>query len=68
MERIQLYWGVGSISSSGSIVQYQVRSIKDITKVIIPHFEKYPLQTQKQADYELLKRAILVLNKKEHFL
>jgi len=30
---------------------YSVQSLKDLTEVIIPHFIKYPLLTQKQADF-----------------
>lgn len=41
-------------------------SIKELTKVIIPHFDKYPLRTQKIADYELFKLAVNVMNRGEH--
>jgi hypothetical protein len=34
--------------------------------VILSHFEKYPLISQKWADYELFKSAILLLKSKEH--
>ena len=34
--------------------------------VIIPHFDKYPLISQKQADYLLWKEAIQILANKEH--
>lgn len=33
---------------------YSVQSLKDIYNVIIPHFSKYPILTQKRADFELL--------------
>nr|UYR50840.1 hypothetical protein [Morchella crassipes] len=44
------FFGVGNIqiNKDGSIT-YSVTSIKDLTNVIIPHFCKYPLLTQKQA-------------------
>lgn len=41
-------------------------SIKDLTNVIIPHFCKYPLLTQKQADFELVRRLVELMNHKEH--
>lgn len=34
--------------------------------VIIPHFDNYPLITQKLADYLLFKQAIQVIKHKEH--
>jgi hypothetical protein len=33
-----------------------------MSNVIIPHFDKYPLITQKKADYLLFKQAINLLN------
>ena len=42
-----------------------VRSIYDITK-IISHFDKYPLITQKKADFELFKRIVDKIIKGEH--
>ncbi len=47
-------------------VEYRVTSLEQITSVIIPHFDKYPLVTQKRADYLLFKEIIMMKNKKEH--
>ena len=45
--------------------QYIVTSKKDL-KIIIDHFEKYSLLTKKQADFELFKRAVEIMERKEH--
>ncbi len=45
---------------------YSVKSLKDLTNIIIPHFLQYPLITQKQADFLLFKSVIEIMNKKEH--
>lgn len=45
---------------------YHVDKLKDILEVIIPHFDKYPLITQKLADYILFKEIASLLNNKEH--
>ena len=47
LERIKSYFGVGKIfvEKNGSI-QYKVSSIKDL-RVIIDHFDRYPLVTSK---------------------
>jgi len=59
LEQIQFYFGVGSIVKLGSrAFIFRVESVKDL-KVIINHFEKYPLITQKRADYELFKQAFM---------
>jgi hypothetical protein len=43
-----------------------VANIKDLTNVIIPHFCKYPLLTQKKADFQLLEQLVELVNNKEH--
>jgi hypothetical protein len=45
---------------------YQVRSITELTNIIIPHFDKYPLISQKQSDYILFRNIIELINKNEH--
>ena len=58
---------MGTISAqSKDSVQYRVASLKDLNDIIIPHFEKYPLITQKKADFILFKQIIDLINNKEH--
>jgi len=52
------------VRKNGKVVYY-VQSFADLTKVIIPHFNKYPLLTQKRADYILFTNIIDLLNSKE---
>jgi len=57
LESIQSFFEVGIISKQGeNVIKFQVRSNKDLA-VIIDHFDKYPLITQKLADYLLFKQA-----------
>ena len=48
--------GIGSIhlARNRDIVNYSIDSIKDLNKLVI-HLEKYPLLTQKAADFLLFK-------------
>lgn len=64
LEKIKSYFGVGNIYElKKGTIQYQVTSIKEL-KVILDHFDKYPLVTSKWADYILFKQGIeLILNK-----
>lgn len=48
------------------MVYYQVRDIKSIQNVIIPHFEKFPLQSAKKIDFNLWKQCIFLMITKEH--
>ena len=66
LKDIKSYLGVGKINqkSDGTCVYY-VRSFEEIN-TIIHHFDKYPLLTQKQADYLLFKSAFEIIRNKEH--
>jgi hypothetical protein len=68
LEEIQNYFdGVGSIykQSNRDVVIYSVSSITDL-EVIITHFDKYPLITQKWSDYQLFRQAFKLIKRKEH--
>ena len=58
--------GVGKISEELTSVELRVSSITDIINIIIPHFEKYPLLTQKKADFEIFKLIVKLINDKKH--
>ena len=68
LELIKSYFGgIGTISpQSKDSVQYRVGSLKEISDIIIPHFDKYPLITNKKADFILFKQIISLINNKEH--
>ena len=40
--------------------------VKDDLAKVLDHFEKYPLITQKRADYELFVQAFNLIQNKEH--
>jgi len=49
-----------------SFAVYRVHSLGDITNVIIPHFNKYPLISQKYGDFIIWKNIVELINKGEH--
>jgi hypothetical protein len=60
IKQIQLFFGVGTINikkTKGSVI-FSIQSIKDLTNVIIPYFEKYPLITKKRADFKKVVEKI----------
>jgi hypothetical protein len=67
LKAIQVFFrGIGFIvSTKNNGVAFKARSLDDL-KVLIAHFEKYPLMTQKRADFELFKSAVNKLSLKEH--
>jgi len=68
LQRIQRHFGVGGIrfSKRDQNYRYEVRSIDDLVRVIIPHFEKYPLQTTKKQEFELFKEICRLVHSKHH--
>jgi Cytochrome c oxidase subunit III/LAGLIDADG endonuclease len=70
LKKIREFFSVGSVTvrirDGKSTGIYSVQSLKDLTKVIIPHFIKYPLLTQKQADFNLFSLLVNLMNNKEH--
>ena len=70
--KIQAFFGEDSILPTGSFsigtdaVSFKVVSNSDLVHKILPHFDKYPLLTQKRYDYILFKEAVELINKKEH--
>jgi len=47
-------------------ITYQIRTVSEIIKIIIPHFEKYPLISKKRNDYIIFKKIIKLMDKNEH--
>lgn len=69
LEKFKVYFGVGSLQSSGkgrNSVDFVVKSREELIERVLPHFDKYPLITKKRIDYELFKRIIIMMDKKEH--
>ncbi len=60
------FLGVGSITKHRSdSISYRVSSVENLL-VIFNHFDKYPLITNKWADYQLFKQALILIQNREH--
>lgn len=68
LDLIQSFFGgVGSITyASKDTLHYRIASLHDLIHVVLPHFDKYPLNSQKRADYLLFKKIVLLIKNKEH--
>lgn len=62
------YFGYGSFrySKTDHTVKYEIRSVRVLTKKVIPHFRKYPLQSGRQKDVEIFAKICEMIKKKEH--
>ena len=65
LKKIKKSLGVGEIYHKEEASNYMVQSSKGI-KVIIDHFEKYPLFTKKHEDFILFTQIVNLMDQKEH--
>jgi len=65
LKLIRDFFGVGKITQQGNKAVYRVKPIKELM-VIISHFDKYPLITQKWADFELFKSSVKLTEAQSH--
>lgn len=66
LESIQKFLGVGKIYKHGKdSIEFRVSGLKNL-RIIIDHFDKYPLITQKHVDYLLFKQAVSLVQEKVH--
>lgn len=66
LNAVQAYFGVGQVAKGEkNVYRYQVRKLNDLN-IIIDHFNKYPLITQKHSNFELFKKAVEMFSNKEH--
>lgn len=69
IKKIQSFFnGAGKIYllNNSEVVYFRIKSVKDLAQYVIPHFDKYPLLTQKRADFLLFKQVIDLMLRKEH--
>ncbi len=68
LKRIHEYFGCGSIrfDRHDQTYKYEVRSLDDLKKKIIPHFEKYPLQTSKVNDFKQFSAICKTMKENKH--
>lgn len=66
LKLIEAYFGgIGVLSVNKKMALWRVRSIEDL-KVIVGHFDRYPLITKKRIDYILFKAAMQLIINEEH--
>ncbi len=65
---LRAYFRCGSVrySSRDHNYKYEVRSTRDLQRMILPHFTKYPLQTIKASDSNLLSQICDLIARNRH--
>lgn len=65
---LQNYFACGGVrfSRKDQNYKYEVRSVKDLVKTIIPHFKKYPLKTAKKEEFEKFAEICQLIYSNQH--
>lgn len=68
LEELRSYFDCGGIrfDSHDQTYKYEVRSLDDLKKKILPHFDKYPLRTSKKNDFEIFKEICRAMKANLH--
>lgn len=68
LEMIQNHFKCGGIrfSAKDQNYKYEVRSIEDLIKRIIPHFQTFPLQTSKLNDFVIFSEICEMIHQSRH--
>jgi len=51
---------------SDKTLKFETRSISDLVKKVVPHFEQYPLLSSKNNDFEMFAEICRMMNQREH--
>ena len=68
LKDIQAFFHCGAIrySKADRTYKYEVRSVADLAKKILPHFQKYPLAGAKSQDFEKFAEIVRLVHARQH--
>jgi len=73
LEKVLDFFGVGHIypnrrydNHREDLLRYCVRSVKELSEVIIPFFQMYSLRTEKRYDFDRYVQCVEIIQQKDH--
>src|SRR5947208_3670907 len=65
---IRKLWRCGTIrpDRSDKTIKYEIRNVRELVEVVLPHFRAYPLQSSKQKDVEWFGRICELVFQDQH--
>ncbi|MEW6009048.1 MAG: LAGLIDADG family homing endonuclease [Candidatus Omnitrophota bacterium] len=73
LEKVRQTFGCGAVyvqketrSNHSQCYRFEINAKRDIYNVVIPFFEKHPLQSRKQKSFEIFKEIAMMVRRKEH--
>jgi LAGLIDADG endonuclease len=67
---IKKFFGCGRINVDNNktdTMKFVITNIDDLMNKVIPHFDEYTLKTSKCLNYLDFKKAVFIMNEKEHY-
>ncbi len=68
LKALQTFFGCGAIrySRADRTYKYEVRSVADLARKIVPHFEKFPLAGAKGSDFRKFAEIVRLVHANHH--
>ena len=67
LHALKAYFGCGVVRTNhGDRMAYRVRSVENLLDHIIPFFEKHPLKTKKNVDFQKFRRILRLVKEGDH--
>jgi LAGLIDADG endonuclease len=68
LSRIKSYFGCGDITYTerDKCLTYRIRGVKPCLDTVIPHFQLYPLRSEKYQNYLIFRQIVIMLSEKRH--
>ncbi len=65
--QLQRFFGCGQVTvNHADRMELRIRGLDNPSRAVVPFFEKHPLRTSKQRDFELFAEAIWLMQAKQH--
>ena len=65
--QLKRFFGCGQITvNHGDRMELRIRGLENLSQVVVPFFERCPLRTSKQRDFELFAEIIRLMRAKQH--
>jgi len=67
MESLVSYFGAGNVyKDSGEVLSFKIAKFVDLTNIVIPFFDKFPIVGVKSKDFEDFKQVAELIKNKVH--
>ncbi len=68
LKEVKRYFGCGAIrySRQDRTYKFEVRSVRDLKRKVLKHFDRFPLQGSKAGDYEKFREIVIMVSESKH--